>query len=154
MGHTKTLRTELVELRFLVRRDKVAAAQRAMAPYAAMQEDEERIPWKEVFPEFGPGDVLAGLRSREGITQQDSPNASASRAAIFPPWNTASGPSARKWPNGWLLRWVPITGSFCSGGRWRTVFRSHVFRRAGVRDGSRIFKSASHNEKSGYRINR
>lgn len=71
MGHTKTLRTELVELRFLVRRDKVAAAQRAMAPYAAMQEDEERIPWKEVFPEFGPGDVLAGLRSREGITQQE-----------------------------------------------------------------------------------
>ncbi len=69
LGRTNKLRTELVELRFLVRRDKVAAAQRAMASYATMVEDEELMDEREVFPEFGPGDIIAGLRGREELTQ-------------------------------------------------------------------------------------
>lgn len=70
LEHTKKPLTELVELRFLVRKSNVPAATRAMEPYATTPEDEETVPWREAFPELGPGDLLAGLRYREELTQQ------------------------------------------------------------------------------------
>lgn len=67
---TKKHHTELVELRFLVREEHVASARRVMEPYATTEDDEESIPWREAFPDYGPHTALAGLRYRENMTQQ------------------------------------------------------------------------------------
>ncbi len=68
---TKKPHTDLVELRFLVRKSNVAAATRAMEPYAATEDDVEMIPWREAFPDFGPHTAIVGGRTKEGLTQQE-----------------------------------------------------------------------------------
>ena len=67
---TKARRTELVELCFLVPAEKAEAARRAMAKFAAHDEEEGATPWRQVYPDFGPSTALRGARKREGLTQK------------------------------------------------------------------------------------
>lgn len=71
LEHTKKHRTETVEFCVTVRKGDLSAAKKAVAPYATTEEDEETIPWREVFPDHGPGDNIVGGRCKEGLTQRE-----------------------------------------------------------------------------------
>ncbi len=70
---TKARRTELVELCFLVPAEKAEAARRAMADFAVSgrpSKEDGSMPWRQVYPDFGPATALRGARKREGLTQK------------------------------------------------------------------------------------
>ena len=67
MEHTKTPRTESVELCVRVRSESVEEARKAVAPFLAK---EESVHWREVYPDFSPSVGLRGARVKEGLTQR------------------------------------------------------------------------------------
>lgn len=69
LERTKALPIEFVELTFRVPAVKAEAARRAMVPFVA-EDDDEAIPWREMYPDFHPGVAVRGLRYREGLTQR------------------------------------------------------------------------------------
>ncbi len=75
LEHTKKPRTEptaeLVELCVTVRKKDLAAAKKAIAPYATNEADEQLVDWREVFPAHGPHTAIVGGRTKEGMTQRE-----------------------------------------------------------------------------------
>ena len=98
---------DVVELKFVGPSKKKVEAIQALQSLGFVNLG-EALPWRLAFPEYDekslPGVVLAGARGKEGITQREVAGAWAFLSAIFPKWNGASVPSARKWPKNWGRR--------------------------------------------------
>ena len=59
--------SDTVELRFRVPAAKAEDARRALAVLGG---EEASVPWREAYPDFGPGQALLGARAKEGLTQK------------------------------------------------------------------------------------
>lgn len=66
LEHTKKHHIEGVEFCALVRADSVEAVRTAIAPYVL-----DPINWKDVYPNFHPGQALKGARIKEDLTQAE-----------------------------------------------------------------------------------
>jgi len=60
-----------VEVRFRVPATKMIEIKEVLANYGAIAEEQESVPWEEVYPDFNGSVALRGARKREGLTQKE-----------------------------------------------------------------------------------